>query len=237
MIPIPLGASLSAGSVPAFLNDIDPTYFLFRTLRCIPQRANIRVLLGAITILHSCNLVMSFIVYLVNATLPILCCLKFMTNQSLDIMHQSCRTSQFVHHFRKYRQLQILIRVENQVLSYVLSLALVGGLLSCCAAGYLLVKLSTKVPLPLTLLAACFFLIIIASAHFLFPIASNICMTSRSFLRLWKLQKMSTYRRNQLRSCTLLRISVGRYFFIEREARTTFISLLLYYTVTLVISV
>lgn len=226
----------------------------------------LRIVTTFLFILHGCVLVFTFVICLTYATLPIHVCLKSMTNPKLfhgpvinsnptpDLnpsqnlidfatISQSCaafvkfeRIGRFPKYFLKYRQLQILNTTYNQLTTYILPISLLISLVTCSVVGYIWIKLSFRVPLTITLMAMVVIIILFGAAHFLFPLGSNMTLKSEMFLKFWKLQFFSSCRKRQIKSCRPLQVSIGDFYYVVKSSRTHFISLMLYYTITLVIS-
>lgn len=123
------------------------------------------------------------------------------------------------------------------VFGFILPVTLMVGLIAGCLVGYILIKLIGRVPIPLTGMAGFIIFFIIAAVYCLFPIAVRIRTVSGEFKRYCSLQDISKYERQQVKSWRSLGVEVGHFFTIVTSSRTTFISLLLYYMILLVISV
>jgi hypothetical protein len=154
-----------------------------------------------------------------------------------NILTKLGRTARFPEYFQKFRQLQIIVGVQNQVLEFILPVALFVVIGGCCCTGFLVIRLSSHIPVTLTVLAIFVFCLIISATHILIPLGASVTLKSEAFLRFWKLQCFSPYRKKQLRSCKNLRISVGLFFYIKKKARGIFLSIVLYHMIVLVISV
>lgn len=262
MIPAPVSTPLTVAAATILLENVDPTYFWFRDFILIssPVKMLLRISIMSIVVFHGAMAIFTFLVNLANVALSFHCCLRSMTStnyfrnylqtendtHSLDIATQSRifkaatkfgNSARFSQCLIKYRQLQIVAAVQNQVLIYLLPISLVVAVAGCVVVGYLVIKLTGAVPIPLSILCSFVLVLIIAAAHALIPLAAEVFIKSEFFVRFWKLQSFSGYRKRQLKSCKLLRISVGPFFRIKKGSRVIFLSVVLYHTVTLVISV
>ncbi|OXA54882.1 hypothetical protein Fcan01_10118 [Folsomia candida] len=147
------------------------------------------------------------------------------------------RIARFPLYLRNYRQLQILNGVQNRLSQYALPLWLMTSLAVSSILGYMVVKMSPKVPIIFKIFGAGAFLGIIFAAHSAFPMATNVTAKSKNFIRYWKNQELPVSYRKEVISCKVLRIEIGPFFYLKKSSRILFMSHLLYYTVTLVISV
>lgn len=147
------------------------------------------------------------------------------------------RVARFPDYLLKYRQLQIVMTTFNQIFYFNGPFLMGVGLVASCVLGYEVIKLSHQVPLPLTLLSIFVFILIILSAHGLAPVAAIVSKKSEIFISFWKQQGVSKYRSRQLKSLPLLQFNVGPFFKITRDTRRVYMSLVLYYTVSLIISI
>lgn len=229
----------------------DPTRFWFRYIPLIPSCAKIilRAVLAGAVIFHGTNIIFGAIALIFNGTFPIVTCLQLMTRPlkfrrcsecefvSLIFPAAAKRVSKFNQNYSRYRQFQIINTVQNMVFGFILPVTLMVGLIAGCLVGYILIKLIGRVPIPLTGMAGFIIFFIIAAVYCLFPIAVRIRTVSGEFKRYCSLQDISKYERQQVKSWRSLGVEVGHFFTIVTSSRTTFISLLLYYMILLVISV
>lgn len=226
----------------------------------------IRVMITLFFTVHGLTLIFGFVLYLLNSVLPIHTCLTYITNPKL-FQHQISTSvstenqisnlhfgvtlhletahiftkvgniAKFRQYFRKYQELQILNVVLNQVIVFILPVGLQIGVLAYSVFGYIVIKLIWTVPFPLSILSASIMLLTSAASHFLYPICTSLTLRSEKFAQFWKLQQISASKRKMLDSCRVLRIRVGPFYAIGKSSKATYMSLLLYYTITLVISI
>lgn len=143
----------------------------------------------------------------------------------------------FSNNFMKYRQLQIITVVTNQVMFTVFPAAMLVTLICCVSMGYLIIKLTGAVPMPLTMLAVSFLILFSVIIHVLMPLLIEVATLSFDFVTFWHLQNPSGNRRRQLKSCRLIRLSVGSFLYMSKGFRAELFSLAIYYTISLVILV
>lgn len=147
------------------------------------------------------------------------------------------KSARFPKYLLKYRQLQIITIVTNQLCSYIMPIGMCVAVVGCCVVGYFVIKLSGQVPLTLTLLSIFVLILIILAAHTLTPLGAEVTTKCEAFIMFWRLQGFSSYRKRQLKSLKPLCVRVGPFFTIKKQTRGLFLSMVLYYTATLVISV
>lgn len=261
MVSGPILATLTVSSLPILLPSVDPTYIWFRDICWIPSNLKllIRVVITFIEVGHGSQQLFCLIIYVVNFALPFHTCLNWMTHPKLfqggeqtgsprppstmldlgklcrmsNVFVKIGRAARFPDYYFKYRQLQVVMTVTNQIIWFIVPVTMLLGLVLACVTGFMVIKLSGQIPLPLIFLSAFLLIMILCAAHGITPLAANVTTKSEVFIWFWKLQNFSGYRKRQLRSLRALEFYVGPIFKIKESTRGTFLSLILYYTVTL----
>ncbi|OXA48270.1 hypothetical protein Fcan01_17442 [Folsomia candida] len=133
------------------------------------------------------NLVLCGSVISSNAALMYLKCLKEITNfENLDNITLKFRNVSIVK-FRKflamYKQLYIITTVTNEVVYFILPIALFSSLLLGIVFLYVLIVLTGKISLSLTFIAGSISVAIIGMVHLVLPLMAEITEASGDFMR------------------------------------------------------
>lgn len=262
MIPAPIATTFVFCSVPLILPHVDPTYFLFRNISSLSSIPILfcRLFIISISTLHGSVLIYTCIIYGTNIYLMFHISLKSMINQKLfeDVKYQEengtstitdfkilirvskfglkfGRIPSFARNLLKYRQLQVMITILNQIAFVILPFSMMVLLVCCVACGYMLIKLTGSVPFPITLLSMFVICLFVTLVHFMVPLMVEVTVRSNDFIRLWKLRRVSAYRRKQLESFRLIRISIGPFGYVTKGLKILCFSLALYHTVSMVV--
>lgn len=265
MIPAPIATTLIFFSVPLLLPHVDPTYFLFRSVITLSPISTLfcRLFIISITTFHGSVLIYVVIIYGTNIFLMLHTCLRSMISQTHfeDPKHQEetypgstisnlsvlCRVSKFSEkldlvtsfsrNLSKYRQLQLMITIFNQFFFIILPFAIIVQIVCCVAFGYMLIKLTESMPFPITLLAMFFISLFVVFVHVIVPLIVEVTVKSENFIKFWQLCKVSAYRKKQLQSFRLMRVSIGPFGYVTRGLKIQCFSLTLYYTVSMIVSI
>ncbi|OXA44446.1 hypothetical protein Fcan01_20486 [Folsomia candida] len=241
--------------IPLLEYKMDPTYFWFRNITFLPYSAEIliRILIIFFVVLHGSVLIYSSSIYLIWAVLCFNDCLNNanllgITNTAdlksvhdvflrLKVVRRIAKVfTKFSSSLRKYRQLQIVTALVNNLLKNVI-LVLVGiMMIGSIVSGYILIKLRRQAPYSLIFFAVFTLTLIVVSIHLLFPLVIDATKKSNIFIRFWQLQNISDYRKKQLKSCRLLEFRVGSFHVVDGSSRANLMYVIVYYTVTFVIS-
>ncbi|OXA48264.1 hypothetical protein Fcan01_17444 [Folsomia candida] len=219
--------------IPLLVHNIDPTYFWFRNVAWLSPNLKIviRITIIFLLALHSSNLTLCGSVMGSNVALMYLKCLKQMTNFDNGI-------TKFRKFFAMYKQLYIITTVSNDVVYFVLPIGLFSSLLLGIVFLYVVIVLTGKISLALTFIAGSISAAIIGMVHLVLPLAAEITEASGDFKRGWEAKReLSGGDRKGLKGFRLLRLWVGPFQYVSKSSRVDFISALLYYTVSLIISV
>lgn len=221
-----------------------PSYFWFResffSLMTPQMKILLRVLLICPIILHTCINIFGFMIIIVNLAIAFRTSLSCMSeggensSKISEVRTTFQKLIEFQKTLLKYRQLQIINTVLNQVFFYIIPMSLLIPFVFAVGMSYALTKLMGRVPFSITFLAATMISTIVSAAHFVLPVFADIFLKSAKFMRL---DKISNHQMRQLRSCRKLRISVASFYFIDEDSRGNFLSHLLDITVQFLISV
>lgn len=159
------------------------------------------------------------------------------TAKVMDVLTKLGKLSRFPKYLSKYRQLQIIATVTNQFCSFVIPIGMFVAVVVCPISGYFIIKLSGRIPFPLTLLSIFAGILTILAAHAIIPLGSEVTSKCESFIKFWKLQGFSGHKKRQLASLKPLAVTVGPFFLIRKGTRGEFLAIMLYYTASLVISI
>ncbi|OXA53645.1 hypothetical protein Fcan01_10378 [Folsomia candida] len=148
VIAIPFCAAL----IPIILDNMDPTYFLFRNVTFLSYHVKLllRIFLIIIVVLQCTIAALGFAIILSNVLLLLVMSLENITPMNTSFY----RKMEFAKFFIQYRQLQILNRIWNNVCYLTFSLGLFLPLVAVVLLGYTLIKLRSVIPFPLTFLVA-----------------------------------------------------------------------------------
>lgn len=264
MIPFSLQIPLTSVAIPLLQDNIDPSYFWFRDVSSISQghKLFLRIGIMLVTVGHGSTVLIALGISIVNMGRMFQICFKSMSNPKLfrgnagsssgvkmvhfkfgKVLEMSTvftrfgKSAKFPEALFKYRQIAILATVGNQITRIIIPVGLMIILVTCCISGYFIIKLSSQVPLVLTLFAVLLIIVDVVAGIVLIPLGADITVKSNEFVGFWKLQGFSGYRKRQLRSCKPLVIKVGPFFDVEKKTKRIYLSQALYYTVNLVISV
>lgn len=218
----------ATGTVPYRRHNIDPTYVIFRNFTFLPFHAKIiiRCILVFFTSLHFAILVFGFAILHTNV-------LFWM----LKPLHEMCTGSnQFAPTFLKFRQLQIINQVWNELYRRVMLFGVFSILIILVIMGYILIKLTFIVPLSLTFMAGSQIICAGLMLHFAMPLMVQVTKRSTDFVRYWEMRGCSSHRKRKLRSCSPLKAQVGELYYVERESKVKFVSRFMDYTLSLSIS-
>lgn len=227
-------------TVPLFIHNIDPTYFMGRYFPFIPSPL---IFLGRIigiwiAMLHAVMILSAGVIIITNIWLSMKLSLN-LVQRDLGISKDSSifrRSSK--KHFSIHRQLQIVTTVLNCSLYFTLPIVQIVTFLFAVVMSYVIVKLHDVVPFPLTIIYAAIVVGIGMIYHFVFPLITTITTRSEDLLRLWNLGELSRsgIGTREIRSFGPLRIYVGPFYYIETKARTTLLGSIFYYTASLLIT-
>lgn len=145
--------------------------------------------------------------------------------------------SGYVTGLKSYRQLQIVSSVINHVFSFVIPICVIFSFWGEIVMGYVLLKLTGIFPHNVILVVALGSVVVSGLAHWLMPEMADLVVNSIEFVRYWRLRISSKCAKRQLRSCRQLRMEVGQFYYFRQESRSVFFANLVYYTMSLVISV
>lgn len=138
---------------------------------------------------------------------------------------------------RKYRQLQIITVILNQLLTYVLPQTNLIFLVGNVMLGYLLIKMTGIVPHALIILDLITLTSVMGYIQLGFGLMADVERKSDNFLMGLQFQGDSSYRRRELKSCKELKIWAGPYFVIKKSTRIELFGLMAYYAMSCVISI
>lgn len=212
---------------------LDPTYLWFRNVTIISFRLQLffRVVLTFVILLHSCILLSGFGIVGVSIILALLETLERVASQS------ERKIGKHFVFIKTYRQLEIINQVVNIIDSYIFPIFVLILIVVAVLMGYMIVKMTGYIPYALlvleTLLSAVIYVCILVA----FPLVADLLEKSVNFIRIFKLQSGSAYRKKQLRSCRPLKIWAGPYFYIHKGTGITLLGLISYYTMSSIISV
>ncbi|OXA39481.1 hypothetical protein Fcan01_25807 [Folsomia candida] len=217
--------------IPILLDNADPTYFLLRNVNFLPSHLKLMVrILLTIAIVSQLSIAgIGFVIIFSNVLL--LMAISFRSITPLN----PCK-SEFFEFFPPYRQLQIINRVWNNTCYLATSFALFFPLALGVLLGYTLIKLSCTISIPMTFIFAALFLGGVSIAHFTVPVMVEITIRSRDFKRTWKSCSLSAYGEKQIKSCDTLRVYLGGFCVVSEKSRGIFFSMVMYYTLSLIIA-
>lgn len=244
VVPAFLGFPIALSAVPIFLNGIEPTYHLFTNFspRTPYLKLALRVGLTFLVCLHSAIIVFTTSIMLCNAVIVFLGSVHSIANIKGKIQPPSnffsriVLQSRFLKRLSIYRQLQILVSLTNQFIYYSIPMSMFSLFVLVIILGYVIIKLTGQVPLTLTLVAISDVAMIVAMAQFVFPLMADIYCKSISFVDVWKEMNVCKVNVKQLISCKPFGIKVGPFYYIRKSSRVEFLTSMLYYTVSMVIS-
>lgn len=212
--------------------DLDPTWFWWRNSSFLSQETTLflRVVTILLATFHGSLVMTDLVISTVNGTLAILFCLQ-----------ELCITNGgkygFYFSFLKYRQISVLTTLANQVVFYIVPVGLLVAMFNCVVSVYFVIKLSAQLPVVVSLFSICLIIAVVIVAHVVVPMCADVKVQSANFTRAWKLRGCSAYRTRQLRSCRALGFWVGPFFVIGKQTRGEYLELVLYHSVTLLMSV
>lgn len=231
MIPSIITAPSCAALFPILVHNVDPTYFWFRNIPFFSKYSKLTVIIRMaiiyITILHGCVLVNSTIITSVNICL--------MLNSDLNKLTKRDKVHNFPKTLRKYRQLQLMMTITNQVVEYLLTAALLTYFVCFVMIGYIVVRLSNLIPMAMTLLCVAFIVFFLAFVHTILPLPIRGLERSEEFVRNGDMENLQKLERKELKSCSVLRLRIGPYTTLTKAFRTNFFSFVVYHTVNLII--
>lgn len=193
-----------------------------------------RILLFCSSMMHCCIHIIGFVIGGVNILLIILRTLDRMTNLERSNFR---KISEYVTKMGTYRQLQVTNQVINQLNGEILPVLILLIVVASVMMGFMIVKMTGRVPGMLVFLEVTLTFAILLFIEIGFPLMSDVIRKSADFIRAVKLDEgCSSYRKRQVKSCQHLKILVGSYFCIHKGTRIELLSLIAYYTMSLVIS-
>lgn len=104
-------------------------------------------------------------------------------------------------------------------------------------SGYAVIKLVGQVPHAIIALTLITLMVDLSCSNISLPVMSSFSEMSQEILRSLKTKRWSSYVERHLRGWRPLRIYAGPFFYVKKETRTGFFGTMLYYTMSLVISV
>lgn len=231
---------------PLFHRKIDPTYFLFRKIPWFTPKLKIflRIVLLFWLSLHSAILLLTYLLSFYNWVASIRAILESMTYKKQKIgtflvkkSPQFSKVVKFPAFFARYRGLQLIVAVCNQVIYFITPIGMFLFFQCAVALCYLLVRMSEIVPISLTFQAVVMLCAIIGMTHKMPPLMANIATWSIEFVQVWRQIHLPKDRVKQLDSFASLKIYIGPFCPITKKFRVDFYSALVYYTASLLISV
>lgn len=120
---------------------------------------------------------------------------------------------------------------------YVSPMVILMYLVAIVAMGYMLIKMTCIVPNALIFLDIMGIATIICYIQLVFALMGNIESKSADFLKALELRGDSSCRRREVKSCKHLQAWAGSYFVMRKTTRVKIFELMVYYTMSLVISV
>lgn len=230
VVTVPVFATV----VPIFLDNVDPTYFLLRNPNFLSFRIKlmVRILIIITTVPHLSVAGVGFLILLANVLLLVTISLRNIT--PLNPSHFG--KVQFIKFFMQYRQLQIINRVWNDTCYLPSSLGLFLRLVVAVLLSYILIKLKSIIPIPMTFIFSAIFLGGASLVHLMIPVMVEIKDRSRDFKRTWKLCRFSACCAKQIGSCDTLRVHLGGFCSVTEKSRGIFFSMMTYYTLSLIIA-
>lgn len=238
MISLIISTPLSAGVITIYNNTLDPSYLWFRNVTVISAATKlfIRIFIYCLSLLHSSNMVFGYGIIVFIILLIILSSLEVQTISRFKPINPTI-TLNHIMSIRRYRQLQIINLIFNQLLVYFLPVLTLMFLVAIAMMGYMLIKMSGIVPHALEVLVSMVTAAILGYIELGFGSMANVQRKSADFLVGLELQGGSMYRKRVLRSCKLLQIWAGSYFVMKRSTRFQLFGQMAYYVMSLVISV
>lgn len=232
--------------MPFLLENVDPTYFIFRNVKILsaPWILVFRIISIFSPLLHSSVILVSGVIILTNVLIITISAITSMINDKktkklgrIKVFQKIQNMVQFLQYISKYRQIQLVICVMNDVCYFVFPLVLLLPLIAVVGTGYILVKLTRFIPFPIIFVSAVFGVCCIAGLHMIMPLLAEITTRSQEFVRHWELRGVTDYRVKSLKSCGPIRVAMGPFFYVNKWTRSTFLSLMVYYTVSVIILV
>lgn len=193
-----------------------------------------RILIIFPATLHGCMMIFGCANVLTNVTLTLNTVLKKGTIQNSWKKFQNI--SKYMKSFIKYRQLQVLNKVVNEVFYYIIPIGLVLPFLCVVVMGYIAIKMADTMPHAVTFIMVSVTVAILGLGHWVLPLIADVTVNSENFVRGWKLQRFSQHSRKQLASCRPLKICCGPFAHVDKTLRVYFFSGLFDCTISLVIS-
>lgn len=238
MIPFAIQIPLNVSTTPLLMPDIDPTYFFFKELSFISPHLKLflRIITVFIATFHGSLSLSGFLIFMGNVIRAILICFKFMLIPKSFLGQISSRSIKFLGALLKYRQLQIYLTVANQALQYFMPVGLFIALVMSCACGYFVIKLAHFISFVFTLISIFAIILVFLAVHVLVTMGADITLKSRECISYWELKGFSAHRKRLLKSCRPLALWVGPFFVLEKETRANYLSLIIYNTISLIIS-
>lgn len=226
-----LTSPLALSTLPLSGHNIDPTYLYVRNVSFFSPHWKMMLRITAIFLstFHTTIVLFSCALEIANAIITLNISLKLIINSNLN--------PHYVASMKRYRQLQIINSIFNHVFDYVISIGLLISSVCGIIMGYILIKLTGTVPHNIIFAATSVTCMMLGLADWLVPMMAELDSNSREFVRSWKLKRFSAYAKKQLRSCRQLNVNVGEFFNMTKESRTEVYERVIYYMMSLVISV
>lgn len=169
-------------------------------------------------------------------TILILCNVAVMFHDSLTIS-SNLNFTQETNYLVKYRQLQIVSVTMNQGFFYVIPVGLGCSFVCSVASAYVVIKFFSVVPLATLTPAVAIMSSLVGMSHVGLDLLGNIGTRSANFVRYFGFRRgREPYWRRKLRSYSNIGFRVGQFTTLGKKVRVNFLSNLLYYTATALIS-
>lgn len=233
LLVYPFLITCTIASVPLLKNDIDPTYFWFRNYASIPPTMGLclRLIIVTVACFHGSFVFVDAFISMVAAARAILLCLKTTASPGPG------KSVSFSGSLLKYRQLSVVTTVTNQGFYYILPTGLFVVLVVCCVSAYFVIKLSSHVPLVLSLFSVFLVVLVVVFAHVVIPMLADVTVQARNSVFYWKRKACSGHRKRQLRSVRALGLWAGPFFALDTHTRGTYLELVMYNSISLVMSI
>lgn len=227
LIAYPFLITCTVASIPLLQSNIDPTYFWFKNTSAIPPEPKffLRVLIIFLACFHGAFVFADSLISMVNVARSIIRCFKAMSSPGQK------KAMSFSKSLLKLRQLSIVTTVSNQGFYYMIPGGLLVCLVVCCVSAYFVVKLSSHLPLVLSLFSILLMVLAVIFAHVVIPMFADITVQSRNFIYFWKRKECSAHRKRQIKSFR------GPFFLLDTQTRGTYLEMVMYNSISLIMSI
>ncbi|OXA62157.1 hypothetical protein Fcan01_01115 [Folsomia candida] len=178
-------STISASTVPLRRHNVDGTYLWFRNVSFLSEKMKVlcRILIIFPATLHGCMMIFGCANVLTNVTLTLNTVLKKGTIQNSWKKFQNI--SKYMKSFIKYRQLQVLNKVVNEVFYYIIPIGLVLPFLCVVVMGYIAIKMADTMPHAVTFIMVSVTVAILGLGHWVLPLIADVTIWgSRNHLRI-----------------------------------------------------